>query len=269
MNDMNIRAQVAFISNIIDIAGSVIPVIHLKEPVGIGDNSTDTIDLSYTDTGTITSFCKDDRLVIYLPEDNCSLPIVVMEEEGQGVRTPIRPTHCPYCGAPLIYNSGVFGRCINRYCGAQSAKYVYILLGALGIQVTGEIKYVTDSILSSSVLHSPADILHFTYEDYPPHLRKEDIDIFTNAVHSAVNNIRIPNILSALNIEGWTYKEYTDITKMFGKYRWTVKDIFKLTEDMYMHELENCNNTDMSAWREYLSLHTNIRYLHELSLLKS
>lgn len=264
MNYTNIRAQVAFVNSTFDITGAVSPVVHLYQPIHVGNRSFDTIDLQFIGSFQTDTIGNDDIITLGIPDD-INLPVTLgVNTIGSSQRIPIHPDYCPVCGMPLFPAANGFKRCINRKCRAQLPLNLRILLGTLGVTKLPELGQVYNSIISCNTFTSPTDIFKLENDDFKNDLSQEEICKFQQTLHMIRGHVGFSHVIVALNIPDWNWREAAIMQNYATKNKWQLTDIHNFTIPEHMN---NLNSINWEPWKEFHQLKSNYQYMQELAAI--
>ncbi|MGR3317166.1 MAG: NAD-dependent DNA ligase LigA [Candidatus Anammoxibacter sp.] len=199
-------------------SGALTPVANL-EPVHLAGTTISRATLHNFDEIQRKDIRLNDYVIIQKAGDIIPQVVSVIKERRQGNEAPIDlPTKCPVCsGVVKKSDTGVYIRCANPLCSAQTKQRITFFAGRKAMDIEGLGPAVVDQLVDKGLLKDYADIYYLKLDDLISLERmaeKSSINLLNSIEESKGRDLN--NLLCALGIDHVGTNTADILAKEFG-----------------------------------------------------
>jgi len=146
--------------------GAVTPVAELR-PTFLDGSTVSRATLHNEDEINRKDVRIGDTVIIHKAGDIIPEVVQVLTELRTGKEKKVHyPRHCPVCDGGLVRAEGESAhRCMNPECPGKTREQLYHFVSKKGFDIDALGEKIIDQLIDRSLIVTPADIFHLTYEE--------------------------------------------------------------------------------------------------------
>lgn len=146
--------------------GAVTPVAELR-PTFLDGSTVSRATLHNEDEIIRKDVRIGDTVIIHKAGDIIPEVVQVLSELRTGKEKKVHyPKHCPVCDTDLVRAEGESAhRCVNPECPGKTREQLYHFVSKKGFDIDALGEKIIDQLIDRSLIVTPADIFHLTYEE--------------------------------------------------------------------------------------------------------